>query len=484
MFNSKNIIQINKDLNESSITKENLVKNALINAHDDDCNSLNLIIDNPDTFDNKESLLNGIPYVLKDNISTKDIRTTACSNTLKNYVPVFSATIYEKLQQAGAVLIGKANMDELALGGTGITGNTGVILNPWNKKHICGGSSSGSACAVAKGIVPFAIGSDTGDSIRKPAAYTGTVGYKPSYGLVSRYGLFAFASSLDHLGVFTQSVKDAAIVINEVKGYDPKDMTSISDMDEISLVDNINNDVKGKKLFYIKELCNPDNYPLEMNKKIISDFQDAINKIRNIGISIEEVSIDMNLLKAIKPVYDCLSCAEATSNDSNLTGIIFGPRGEGNNVTDVMKDHRTKGFSSLIKRRFVIGSYVLSKENQEKYFVNAMRVRRLIVEKFNELFKKYDGLIMPCSCKVAPLVKDASDHIGDSNNIETIMENHLAIGNFGGYPSITIPYGLYDGLPLGLNITGAFKDDSNVLNIANKIEAVLDFKSLHAKEDK
>jgi len=310
------------------------------------------------------------------------------------------------------------------------------------------------------------------------------VGYKPSYGLVSRYGLFAFASSLDHIGVFSRNVKDSAIVIDAMKGADEKDMTSIRDMDDVSLTASINGNVKGKKLFYIKEICNPDNYDNEDAKTILKDFNDTLKKVQDLGIEVCEESIDFNLLNAIKPIYDCISCAEATSNDSNLTGIIFGPRGKGASVMEMMKDHRTNGFSSLIKRRFIIGSFVLQKENQEKYFLNAKRVRKLICDKMNELFNKYDGLILPCSASCAPLQEKCTDKIIRGNAYDVIMENHLAIGNFGGYPSITIPNGFIHEMPTGINITGAFKDDANILNIAYAIENSLGYKNQIVKEVK
>ena len=475
----KDLITIHEALKNKVVTPKELADEARgkIAKTNEELNAFNLVIENEE-YKETDSILCGIPYALKDNLSTKGIRTTACSNTLKDYVPVFNATAYEKLCESGAMLIGKTNLDELAMGGTGTTGNTGVVHNPWNIANMAGGSSAGSAACVAAGIVPYAIGSDTGDSIRKPAAFCGVVGFKPSYGLISRYGLFAFASSLDHVGVFTRNVKDAAIVVDAIKGYDKKDMTSIKDMDNISLTNSLNGKINGKKLFYIDEICNKDNYDNPKTKEMLASFDSLLEKAKNLGFEIYKESVDIKLLNAIKPIYDSISCAEATSNNSNLTGIPFGPRGEGNNVMDMMKDARTNGFSPLIKRRFVIGSFILQKENQEKYFLNAKRVRRLLVEKFNELFEKYDGLILPCSSAGAPSLDQASDKI-TRNDI--ILENHMAIGNFGGYPSITIPCGFIDKMPIGVNITGRFKDDANVLNIAYSLESTLEFKNQIAK---
>ena len=423
-----------------------------------------------DSYEERDGELKGIPYALKDNISTKGILTTASSNILKNYVPIYNATVYEKLNASGANLIGKTVLDELAIGGTGTTGHTGIVRNPWDNTRQIGGSSAGSAAAVAKGIIPFAIGSDTGDSVRKPAAYGGVVGFKPTYGRISRYGLFAFASSLDHIGLFTRNVKDAAYVTDIIKGHDEKDMTSLPNDDKL-YVDLINRDVTGKKLFYIKEALENEEKDPEL-EKIINNFKETIKKCEELGIEVHEESMDINLLKAMYPVYKTISCAEVTSNDANLTGVHFGVRGEGNTPEEIIKDARTKGFSELIKRRFIIGSYVLQKENQEKLFLNACRVRRLIVDRINELFEKYDGLIMPAAASIAPKFDERGDEL---SNKYLILDNHLVIGNFGGYPSITIPSGFVDNMPVAINITGRVKEDDLVLNIANKIEGTMNY---------
>lgn len=477
------ITTLHEMLKNDEIKVNDLVNEAINKAkqYQQDYNFFVTINDKVKYDNNLISLLSGIPCAIKDNLSTKDILSTASSNTLKDYVPFFDATAVKRLKDAGAISIGKTVMDELGMGGSGTTGHTGIVRNPWNKNHITGGSSAGSAGCVACGIVPFALGSDTGDSIRKPAAYCGIVGYKPTYGLVSRYGLFPFASSLDHVGCLTRNVKDAAIVIDAIKGHDENDMTSLKDTKE-SLVDNLDNDVSGKKVFYIKEICNIESYdnPDDELKETLAIFKDTLNKCQSLGIEVDEVSINLDLLKAIFPTYVCLSCAEATSNYSNLTGIIFGPRGEGKSVNEIMINHRTKGFSPLIKRRFIIGSYVLQQENQEKYFKNACRARKLIVDKMRELFKQYDGMILPCSAKGAPKIDNDAEEIKTND----ILENHMAIGNFGGFPSITIPNGFINNLPIGINITGEIMDDANILNIASKIESVMPYKNQIAKEQK
>ena len=470
-------------LEEMMKNNDGLVKEAVskANEYQKDYNSFVTIIDNPSN--DKEGKLKGIPYSIKDNFSTKGILSTASSNILKDYVPFFDATVYKKLNNAGAICIGKTVLDELAMGGTGTTGHTGAVKNPWGKNRLIGGSSAGAASSVALGIVPFAIGSDTGDSVRKPAIYGGIVGYKPTYGLISRYGLFPFACSLDHVGIFTRSVKDVSIVLDTVKGYDEKDMTSLK-VETPSFYENINNDVKGKRVFYIKELLDINNYKDDIDselEEIFSNFKESIKLCKELGMEVYEVSIDKRLLEAIFPTYFAISCAEATSNNSNLTGIIFGPRGEGNSIDEIMFDARTKGFSELIKRRFVLGSYILQKENQEKLFLNAGRIRRLIVNKFTELFKEYDALILPGSGSVAPTFK--SEDIDKLSDRYLLLENHMAIGNFGGFPSISIPSGFVNDMPIGLSLTSGVLEDQKLLDIAYALESKMNYKGQIAKGD-
>ena len=475
------IVKLHEMLINGEITSKELIDEAILKSKklQEICNPFVTILDDAKEVEITDSLLSGIPYGIKDNYSTKGILSTGSSNTLKDYVPFFDATAVANLKKHGAVAVNKTVLDEFGMGGTGTTGHTGVVRNPWDTKRMCAGSSSGSAAAVAAGVYPYALGSDTGDSIRKPAAFCGIVGYKPTYGMISRYGLFPFASSLDTCGVLTRRVEDAAIVVDAMKGIDENDETSW-DSSNINLYKDLNSDVKGKKLFYIKEICNIENYdnPSEMLKKHLENFKETLKIAEKLGMSIDEVSIDKTLLNTILSVYVCISCAEATSNMSNLTGISFGPRGNGKKVIDMMKDYRTKGFSPLIKRRFVIGSYVLQKENQERYFLNAARIRRLITNKFKELFKEYDGLIMPVSSGVASLL-DNSNEMVESNEI-TVLENHLQIGNFGGFPSITIPNGMIDSLPVGINITSNCYEDQKVLNIAKALEDEMDYKNMIA----
>ena len=477
MLNKLSIEELHQKLINKEITVNELVEESIKLSKElqSRCNAFDLIIDNPTIYEVNDNMLSGIPYGVKANYSTKGILSTGSSNTLRDYVPFFNATSINKLNDAHAIIVNKTSMDEFGMGGTGTTCRTGTVKNPWDETRMCAGSSSGSAAAVAYGVYPYALGSDTGDSIRKPAAYCGIVGYKPTYGMISRYGLFPFASSLDHCGVLTRNVKDAAIVVDNMKGLDENDMTTF-DSSNINLYKSITNDVKNKKLCYIKEICDISNYDNPSKELIehLNNFKDKIEIIRKNGIEVEEVSVDKKLLNTVASVYVVISCAEATSNMSNLTGIIFGPNGEGEGVFDQRKDHRTKNFSPLIKRRFVIGSYVLQRENQERYFKNAQRVRRLIVDEWNKLFKKFDGVILPVGSGPAKKLDSDSNTLAEGTSI---LEEHLQIGNFGGFPSITIPDGFVNNLPVGLNITGKRYDDENLLNIANKIESLMDYKN-------
>lgn len=471
----KNIKDLHEALINKEITSDELVKLSLEKCHEiqDKCNAFVTILDNEVGKNVTDNLLSGIPYGVKDNISTSGVLTTASSNTLKDYIPFYDATCVKKLKEAGCVYVTKTALDEFGMGGKGITCHTGAVKNPWDTKRIAGGSSAGSVASVASGCYPFALGTDTGDSIRKPAGFTGIVGYKPTYGMISRYGLLPYASSLDTIGVLTRSVEDAAIVVDAMKGLDPNDMTSF-DSSNLILKDNLDLDIKGKKLFYIKNLIDVDYKTID--KEFINKYKEVISLCEKLGCTVEGVELDSKLLNALPIIYDIISYAEATSNMSNLTGISFGPRSEGDTPEEIIKNHRTEGFSSLIKRRFVIGSYVLQSENQDKYFLNAKRVRRLIVNKMNELFNNYDAMIMPVGVSIAPLFDEE-----DSKETK-VLENSLQIANFGGYPSITIPCGFVNNMPIGVNITCKVKDDKNALNIAYNLEKNMDYKNQIVKE--
>ena len=479
-YMNKGIKYIHNELINGKITSDDLVKESLEKSFlvQKNNNAFVTIVENAKGKEVTDNLLSGIPFGVKDNYSTKGILSTGSSNTLKDYIPFFTATSIKNLEEAGAVIVNKTVLDEFGMGGTGTTGHTGIVTNPWDKTRMCAGSSSGSACAVAAGVYPFATGSDTGDSIRKPAAYCGIVGYKPTYGMISRYGLFPFASSFDHCGVLTRSVEDAAIVVDSMKGKDKNDMTTW-DSSNVNLYESLSGEVKGKKLCYIKEICDIDDNSNSELVEHINNFKTVLDNVKKLGIDVEEVSVDKTLLNTISSVYTVISCAEATSNMSNLTGIVFGPRASGDNYIDMMKNYRTQGFSPLIKRRFIIGSYVLQAENKNRYFYNAQRVRRLLVDTWNKLFEKYDGVILPVGSGPAKKIVGSVNVLSKNSKL---LEEHLQIGNFGGFPSITIPDGFINGLPVALNITGKCYDDENVLNIAYAIEGIMNYKDQISKE--
>lgn len=412
----------------------------------------------------KKGLLAGIPIVLKDNVSTKGIRTTASSKILENYVPIYDATIVKKQKEAGAVVIAKSSMDELAMGGTNLTAATGPVRNPHNLDCMAGGSSGGSAALVAAGVVPMAIGSDTGDSIRKPASFCGVVGFKPTYGRISRYGVIPYSSSLDHVGTFTRSVKDAAISLEALAGRDDFDMTS-SSLPVEHYLDAVKGDVAGKKIAVLKNVMDAID-----NEATLQCFRDVLQGLRDKGAIVEEVSLNDELLKALLPAYYLIANCEATANHSNLDGIRFGNRKDADSSEEIMIKTRTEGFGPLIRKRFVIGSYGLFVENQEKLFRQAQRVRRLIVEDVNRVLKEYDVFVAPASATGAPKLDDAArDQLSDAY---LIAENHMILGNFTGYPSITVPMGLSDGMPVGINLTGRAFEEGELLNIAQAVEDV------------
>lgn len=412
--------------------------------------------------------LSGIPYVLKDNVMTKGIRTTGSSNMLKDYVPVYNATIVEKLQDAGALLVGKASMDELAMGGTNKSANTGPVKNAFDINRIPGGSSGGSAAIVASGVVPFSIGSDTGDSIRKPAAFSGIVGFKPTWGRISRYGIIPYASSLDTVGAFSRNVYDVALVTSVMAGRDEKDMTSSLNPVEQYHV-NLDADVSNLKVAVLKSVVSE-----ITNNDVVDNFNTVVDTLKNLNVEVSEVEINKTLLLAMLPTYKIIANSEATSNHACLDGIKYGHYEEGRTTDETMILSRTSGFGSHIKRRFILGNVALASKNQERMFKQAKRVRRLIVEEVQKIYEDFDLIIVPCSGGVAPML-DCNEPEGSSDEY-LIVENHLLLGNFGGMPSLTIPSGFVNSMPVGINIMGNIFEEQKVLNLGYALEQKLGYK--------
>lgn len=408
----------------------------------------------------------GIPILIKDNISTKGIETTASSQVLEGYIPLFDATVVSKLKEAKAIILGKTTMDELGMGGSGLTGKKGTIYNPWDesKKRIIGGSSGGSAAAVAAGIVPFSLASDTGDSIRKPAGHAGLVGFKPTWGRISRYGLFTFASSLDHVGYFTRSTLDAALALNLLAGHDEKDLSSAKRPLE-DYTARINNGLSGIKIAVINEV-------FELADKKYQEFMlQNLGELEKAGAIINRINIDKKLLEALFPTYYIISCAEASSNNARLDGIKYGKQSEGATYEEIMIKSRSESFSDQIKERMVFGAYALNKNNREHYYDSALKVRRLIVDAYSKILEEYDVIYVPATKDVAPTISDASNRSTPSSD-EMIISNHLGAANLGGFPSITLPLGFKYNLPLGINLTVKPFEEAKLFQIAQGVENI------------
>ena len=470
---SKNIYEIHEALVNKEVTPLDLVKEALDKIKKDTNNAFEYVyekeaieiakqlkepeVDNP---------LWGIPFAIKDNFSTKGIPTTASSKLLEGYLPPFDAEVYTRLLNKKAIPIAKTTLDELAMGGTGSSGHLGKTYNPWDesKTRMIGGSSCGSAAACAAGIVPYSIGSDTGDSVRKPASYSALVGFKPTWGRISRYGLFTFAASLDTVAYFTRNVKDSVLLLNVLAGHDIKDTTS-SSLPIEEYKDNMT-------LTIIKEI-----YDDLKDKTIKKAFDELIKGLKEKGYKINTVSIGFDLAKAIYSCYYIISSAEATSNNANLDGIKFGVNKEAESYEEMLFKVRTEGFSDRIRRRFVIGSISLLEENQEEIYLRALRCRRVIVDTFNKILESNDAIILPASPTIAPLF-DGDVPKKSFNNDATVSDNYLAFANLGGYPSITLPLGFENDMPFGVNLTSHHFTESKLLKIAQVVEDITGLKDL------
>lgn len=476
--------ELHASLVKKEVTPLELTEEALKRCHEDKDNAFEKICDE-EAIEFASSLkepeednaLWGIPYVAKDNYSTKDIETTASSNILNGYVPLFDATVIAKLKEKKAVMVAKATLDELAMGGTGTTGHLGTTYNPYDPthQHLVGGSSCGSAAAVASSIVPFALGSDTGDSVRKPASYAGLVGMKPTWGRISRFGLFPFAPSLDHVAYFSRDVYTSAVLLDALAGRDTNDSTS-SEKPVERYEEDLNKPVKGMKIAIIKEIVDSIS-----SKDLMQRFNASLDALKKEGVEVSYVEFGKEMLESLYATYFVISCAEATSNDANLDGIKFGPYKGGNTYQEVMYNARTAGFSELIKRRFVIGSYALMRENQEELFLRAQKNRAKIVARVNEILKDNDFIYVPAAPGIAPKFESASDKLGDEY---LIADNHLCLGNFSGLPSITLPLCFLEKMPVGVNLMGRAFEEKKLFNLASAIEKITGLAEVSTKNYK
>lgn len=405
-------------------------------------------------------VLAGVPVAVKDNICTEGMRTTAASKILDNFVPAYSAEAIVKLREAGAVIIGKTNMDEFAMGSTTETSAYGITANPHNANHVPGGSSGGSAAAVAASECYFALGSDTGGSIRQPASYCGVVGMKPTYGSVSRYGLIAYASSLDQIGPICKDVTDCATVMEVLASYDEKDSTSVR-REDVKFTEALVADVKGMKVGVPKSY-----FGEGLDPEVKAAVLNGIEVLKAQGAVVEE--FDLDLAEYAVPAYYTIATAEASSNLARYDGVKYGYRtSEYSGLHDMYKKTRTEGFGEEVKRRIMLGSYVLSAGYYDAYYIKAMKVRALIKKTFDEAFKKYDVIIGPVAPQTAP-------RIGES--LKDPMKMYLSDiytipANLAGLPAISVPCGKdSQGLPIGMQIMGDCFMEKNIIRAAYAYE--------------
>jgi len=448
-------------IDKKEITAKDIFNELLkhIEQRNADINAYISVIEN---FEQKGSVLNGLPIAIKDNIMLKGTKTTCASKMLSNFESIYDATVIEKLKQAGANFIGKTNMDEFAMGSSCETSFFGPVNNPWDKTRVSGGSSGGSAAAVASGLAIAALGSDTGGSIRQPASFCGVVGLKPTYGRVSRFGLVAFASSLDQIGPIARDVKDASLLLNIIAGFDPKDSTSVN-VEVPNYLEALSEDLKGVKIgVYESVLQSAPDY-------IVRSVENAIDTYKKLGAIVQK--IDLPHIKYSISDYYILACAEASSNLARFDGVKYGFRAKGESLEEMYVNTRSEGFGAEVKRRIMLGTYVLSSGYYDAYYVRALRLRNLIKKDFDNAFKQVDAIILPTTpsdaFKIGEVTKPLDMYLSDTFTIPA---------NLAGIPAISLPCGFSkNNLPLGLQIlSNAFREDI-LLRIAYAFEQQHDF---------
>ena len=405
-------------------------------------------------------VLGGVPIAIKDNICTNGVKTTCASKMLENFTPIYDATVVKKLEEAGAIIVGKTNMDEFAMGSSTETSYFKKTKNPWNLNRVPGGSSGGSAAAVSSDMAFAALGSDTGGSIRQPASYCSVVGLKPTYGLISRFGLIAFASSLDQIGPFTKTVEDAAVMLNVISGHDKLDTTS-ADIEKVDYTKSLVNDVKGKVIGI------PTDFITEgISKDVKQAYDNAIDTLKAAGAKIEEIKLEY--AKYSLATYYIIATAEASSNLGRYDGIRYGYRAKDfNDLDELYVKSRTEGFGDEVKRRIMLGTYVLSSGYYDAYYKRAQQVRTLIVDNFKKAFEKCDVIMIP----TAP---NTSFKFGAHNAspLEMYLEDIYTVPvNIAGLPGISVPGGFGEnGMPIGIQFIAKAFDEQNLLQVAYSFE--------------
>ena len=458
-----------KDFTSVEVTEafiNNSNKSKKLNTYITEC--FEQAINSAKNFDKKKDfngLLSGIPIAVKDLFCTKDVRTTAGSKILHNFIPTYESTVTHKLWSQGAFLLGKLNCDEFAMGSSNETSFFGNVKNPYGEKIVPGGSSGGSASALAAELTPATIGTDTGGSIRQPASFTGTVGLKPTYGRCSRWGIVAFASSLDQAGPMTNNVEDCALLLETMSGYDPKDSTS-AEIKVGNYTSKLTDKIKGLKIGIPKEY-RVDNMPTEIDnlwKKGIDYLKDAGAIIKNISLS--------HTMYAL-PAYYIVAPAEASSNLARYDGVKYGHRARGKNLIEMYENTRSEGFGDEVKRRILIGTYVLSSGYYDAYYLKAQKVRQLIKKDFDEAFNDVDAILTPSTPSSAFKIGDKT-----SDPVSMYLNDIFTVPvNLSGLPAISVPAG-YDkqNLPLGLQLIGKAFDEQTILNLSLAIEKRANFK--------
>jgi len=408
----------------------------------------------------------GIPIGIKDNICTKGIKTTCGSKMLENFISPYNATVIDNIEQENLINLGKLNMDEFAMGGSTETSYFKKTKNPWNLNKVPGGSSGGSAAAVAANMVPWALGSDTGGSIRQPASFCGVVGLKPTYGLVSRYGLVAFASSLDQIGPITKDVTDSAILLGIIAGKDEKDTTSVN-LPKKDYVKALTGNVKGLKVGVPKEFFGDG-----INEEVKQSLYKAIDQYKELGADVEEFSLD--IAKYSLATYYIIACAEASSNLGRFDGIRYGYRAKDvNSIEDIFKKSRSEGFGAEVKRRIILGTYVLSSGYYDAYYKKAQKVRTMVMNEFNKAFEKYDVIVTPTAPTTAFGIGEKLN-----NPLEMYLADICTVSiNVAGLPAISIPCGVDSKrLPIGIQIIANKFQEEKILNAAYTLEQKVKFR--------
>ena len=408
----------------------------------------------------------GIPIGIKDNICTKGVKTTCASKMLENFVAPYDATVMNKINDENMIMLGKLNMDEFAMGASTEYSYFKKTKNPWDLNRVPGGSSGGSAAAVAANLVPWALGSDTGGSIRQPSSFCGVVGLKPTYGLVSRYGLVAFASSLDQIGPITKDVTDSALLLNLITGHDEKDTTSL-DIEKKDYTKALVNDVKGLKIGLPKEYFGDG-----INEEVKKAIMDVAKKYEEMGATVEECS--MEVTDYALATYYIIACAEASSNLGRFDGIRYGYRTKNfSNLKDIYINSRSEGFGDEVKRRIMLGTYVLSSGYYDAYYKKAQKVRTVVKNEFDKLFSKYDVLLTPTSPTVAFNIGTRSN-----NPLEMYLADICTVSvNIGGLPGISVPCGVNsEGMPIGFQLIGNHFAEDTILRAAYTYEQNTNFR--------